>query len=78
MAEDVEVQGTSSFLLVKVSDEAGGPAAGKVFLIPENSLAQFELESQNEDDFAATLDDKLVNVDFAVFWNIMILRGSGA
>lgn len=63
-------------LLVKISADMGGYVGGKMFLFPESALRNFEFTPQNQGSFDAQLQNKLINVDFAVYSPSFVLRGS--
>jgi len=71
------VEGEFRGLLVKVSAEVSGEVKGKLYLIPESSLSQFEFAPSDRAQFDAELTSKgLINVDYAVFRQDFIFRGS--
>jgi hypothetical protein len=75
MAEEY-VESPFGGLLVKIKDDLGGNVGGKIYLIPETALAQFELAAADQTDFANKLNGKLINLDYAIFQPGLIVRGS--
>jgi hypothetical protein len=73
--DDPFVESGFSGLLVKVSAGKGYDAKGKVYLIPEVSLAQFEFEPTNPADFDK-LDGIFRNLDYAIFREDFTFRGN--
>ena len=64
-------------LLVKISKNASGEPAGRMFLIPARDLLQFLFSPQNEAAFdAAVISNPLINVDYAVYTEDFRVRGS--
>jgi hypothetical protein len=71
------VEGEFRGLIVKVSAKVGGEVGGKLYLIPESSLSQFEFARTNRAEFdAAFATNTLINVDYAAFRQDFIFRGS--
>ena len=71
MAEaDDLVEGAFSGLLVKLNIN------NKLYLIPANSLFQFEYNPTNRAEFDAKLNKKFINVGYAVFREDFTIQGS--
>ena len=71
-------QSTFGGLLVRIKPDVGGDFGGKIYLIPENSLQQFELVPTDAAGFNKVLAGKSINIDYAVFRQDMSINGNRA
>jgi hypothetical protein len=64
-------------LFVKINKDVAGDAGGKRYLIPESALAQFLVNPKNKRELDEVLAETYENVDYAIFRQDMLVRGSG-